>query len=445
MPLFFFSLFACVLVILSSPSFLPLIENDSFSYINNESIRLSLYPYLIDLFGENLKMVVYFQIIVFSVSIASIVLALKKKKICSILILIFLILILVNIYYTSFTKTILTESLFISFINLSVAVIIVYKDTKFKNILSILLGLFLGLIISLRHEALIIALFISCMLIYFEISKNNKRIIIFLLMLLTVPTFEINKFYSENITRDSVIEKIIKGKIFMLSGFEDFDYSRLSFMQQSYIDESIASSKKINSFLNQIKNPYLRNNLYSDYEVVAQYQLDEFANTDIFENGKYTKEFEKNLLIDIIKSNPTIFIKLSLHHYLTLWMPGGKQIFLDKSITKNKSEIPFDELLMKSSGEIKSLRSIFILLALIFFQILMIFSVISLVFVMINLFNKRFTDDIYFSCFTLIIHSHLLAISFLNIGSPRYLMPVYSLILICLILALDKYLIKKYK
>lgn len=264
-------------------------------------------------------------------------------------------------------------------------------------------------------------------------------------MLLTVPTFEINKFYSENITRDSVIEKIIKGKIFMLSGFEDFDYSRLSFMQQSYIDESIASSKKINSFLNQIKNPYLRNNLYSDYEVVAQYQLDEFANTDIFENGKYTKEFEKNLLIDIIKSNPTIFIKLSLHHYLTLWMPGGKQIFLDKSITKNKSEIPFDELLMKSSGEIKSLRSIFILLALIFFQILMIFSVISLVFVMINLFNKRFTDDIYFSCFTLIIHSHLLAISFLNIGSPRYLMPVYSLILICLILALDKYLIKKYK
>ena len=50
-------------------------------------------------------------------------------------------------------------------------------------------------------------------------------------------------------------------------------------------------------------------------------------------------------------------------------MPGGKQIFLDKSITKNKSEIPFDELLMKSSGEIKSLRSIFILLGLIFFQI----------------------------------------------------------------------------
>ena len=445
MPIFFLSLFACIFTIISSPSFFPLIESDSFSYINNESIRLSLYPYLIDLFDENLKSVIYFQIIIFSISIASIVLALKEKKTSFILILIFLFFILANIYYTSFTKTILTESLFISFINFSIAVIIVYEDTKFKNILSILLGLFLGLIISLRHEALIIALFISCMFIYFEISKNNKRIIIFLLTLLIIPTFEINKFYSENITRDSVIEKIIKGKIFMLSGFEDFDNSRLSLMQQSYIDESIASSKKINSFLNQIKNPYLKNNLYSDYEVVAQYQLDEFANTDIFENGKYTKEFEKNLLIDIIKSNPTIFIKLSLHHYLTLWMPGGKQIFLDKSITKNKSEIPFDELLMKSSGEIKSLRSIFILLALIFFQILMIFSVISLVFVMINLFNKRFTEDIYFSCFTLIIHSHLLAISFLNIGSPRYLMPVYSLILICLILALDKYLIKKYK
>ena len=118
-------------------------------------------------------------------------------------------------------------------------------------------------------------------------------------MLLTVPTFEINKFYSENITRDSVIEKSIKGKIFMLSGFEDFDYSRLSYMQQSYIDESIANSKKINSFLNQIKNPYLRNNLYSDYEVVAQYQLNEFTNNKS-ENDIYTREFKKNLLIDIV-------------------------------------------------------------------------------------------------------------------------------------------------
>ena len=80
MPLFFFSLFACVFVIFSSPSFFPIIENDSFSYINNESIRLSLYPYLIDLFEENLKRVIYFQIIVFSISIASITLALKKKK-----------------------------------------------------------------------------------------------------------------------------------------------------------------------------------------------------------------------------------------------------------------------------------------------------------------------------------------------------------------------------
>jgi len=442
MPIFFLSLFACIFTIISSPSFFPLIESDSFSYINNESIRLSLYPYLIDLFDENLKSVIYFQIIIFSISIASIVLALKEKKTSFILILIFLFFILANIYYTSFTKTILTESLFISFINFSIAIIFVYEDSKFKNILSILLGLFLGLIISLRHEALIIALFISCMFIYFEIAKNNKRIIIFLLTLLIIPTFEINKFYSENTTRESVIEKSIKGKIFMLSGFEDFDYSEFSLIQQSYIDEYIASSKKINGFLNQIKNPYLRNNLYSDYEVVAQYQIDELTNIGIFENPIYSKEFEENLLIDIIKSNPFNFIKLSFYHYLTLWMPGGKQIFLDKSITKNKYEIPFDTLLMKSSGEIKSLRSYFILLGLVFFQILMIFSIMSLVFIIINLFNKRFVQDIYFSCFTFVIHIHLLAVSFLNIGSPRYLMPVYSLILICLILTIDRYLIK---
>ena len=80
MPLFFFSFSFSTLIILFSPSFLPLIENDSFTYIRNESIRLSLYPILIDLFNENLKLVVYFQIIVFSLSISSIAVALKKKK-----------------------------------------------------------------------------------------------------------------------------------------------------------------------------------------------------------------------------------------------------------------------------------------------------------------------------------------------------------------------------
>ena len=45
-------------IIYNSFSFFPILENDSFSYINNESIRLSLYPLLIDILNNNHKLII---------------------------------------------------------------------------------------------------------------------------------------------------------------------------------------------------------------------------------------------------------------------------------------------------------------------------------------------------------------------------------------------------
>ena len=61
--------FISLIIILFSPSLFERLENDSYSYINNENIRLSLYPLLIDIFNTNYEYLVTLQIFTLALSI----------------------------------------------------------------------------------------------------------------------------------------------------------------------------------------------------------------------------------------------------------------------------------------------------------------------------------------------------------------------------------------
>ena len=67
------------LIIYNSFSFFPILENDSLSYINNESIRLSIYPLLIDTLNNNHKLIIFFQISYLSLSIVALIYGLMKN------------------------------------------------------------------------------------------------------------------------------------------------------------------------------------------------------------------------------------------------------------------------------------------------------------------------------------------------------------------------------
>ena len=84
--------------------------------------------------------------------------------------------------------------------------------------------------------------------------------------------------------------------------------------------------------------------MISDYEGLAQYQLEDILNEDEKQIIKGTEFVEKELLIKIIKKNPYDYFKLTLSHYLSLWMPGGKQIFLDKIVSQ---DVPYLKQLKK--------------------------------------------------------------------------------------------------
>ena len=75
---FLFLFFISLSIIFYSPSFFEILENDSLSYINNESIRFALYPSLIDFFETNYNYVIIFQVIFLALSIVFLVQVLSE-------------------------------------------------------------------------------------------------------------------------------------------------------------------------------------------------------------------------------------------------------------------------------------------------------------------------------------------------------------------------------
>ena len=96
----------------------------------------------LDLLGIDL---IFFQKIFLSLSITVLLYLIKKKTNFYFSIIVY-VLIVSNIYYTSFSKTILTESLFLSLINLSIFFLFNLK-TKLNLIF---FSLFCGIIASLK-------------------------------------------------------------------------------------------------------------------------------------------------------------------------------------------------------------------------------------------------------------------------------------------------------
>ena len=132
-----FSTFLVFLVITISPQLLSEIQPDSNDYLMNNGTRKSLYV-LISIFFEKFEFeLISAQKVMLSFSITFLYYALRKNEINLILSLIYVIAVIFNIYYTSYSKTILTESFFFSFINLGAGMILLHKkNNKFFFFLS---------------------------------------------------------------------------------------------------------------------------------------------------------------------------------------------------------------------------------------------------------------------------------------------------------------------
>ena len=241
-------------------------------------------------------------------------------------------------------------------------------------------------------------------------------------------------FYKNNDIRKNVLGEVILGKTFFLSGKPNFKIEDYPESYKSILQKSKNYFGEIHYSLNKIENFPTKVELQSDYEVVAQFQF--YDELNIEEKKVYREMYNNKLLVFgyLLKNNFVDYFDLSISHFFGQWVAGFKQEYL------KKNDLPKQEQLFFSSGGInikdymiiKIGRNLIILLF-IFFQIIFLISLTKFIL------NKKYFS-IYFMIFTQI---YLLVVSFVNISTVRYLMPVYPIIILSCLIFLNEMVQKK--
>ena len=327
-----------------------------------------------------------------------------------------------NIYYTSFSKIILPESIFFSLFNL--AIVFVFCNEKKINL--IIFALICGCLASLKPIGIPISLFLI-FLLSIRIKKIS-RILLTLTFFSIPPIGENLSFYSKFQERETVFKMSVVGKLFLLSGKDSFIINKYPENLNQLLNKTKVEFRPIHKFLESLDNIFLKTELLADYEVVAQYQ------TFNFESIKQM-DFDKRLLFNnstgiffqIIKHNFYDYLLLSFQHYIGNWSIGSKVRLLQKI----KPEIPRYAELIKSSGPMNLPN--FQLLELAQYLFLSLFFIVTIFTCYIILSICRIIKSkISYVDFSLIclLQIYLLLICLTNVSTPRYLMLVYPMIIL---------------
>ena len=433
----FFLLLLTFLIIDLSPFLLSKIQPDSSDYLNFRPQRQTTYYILIQVL-EFLKIdLIFFQKLFLSISIIAVFYFIKKKTNIFFSIAAYLF-IISNVYYTSFSKTILTEVFFFSFINL--AIFFVFDLKKKYNLM--FFSFCCGMISALKPIGVPVALILIIIGIV-QIRKINQFFLI-LIFFLTPNIIENIFFYSNFSKRETVFKHSVAGKLFILSGKDSFEINNYPENLRQLLLASKAEFKPVHQYLDKIDNIFLKSELLSDYEVIAQFQTFNFESVKKI-NFDRQIIFDNSLIIffQVIRNNLTDYLKLSFSHYLGSWSIGAKVRFLEKNNTK----IPKYEELKLSSGPMNLPDLKLIELAQYFFLILFfILTFYSFIFCLslLGIIKKKLDFQIFSIIF--LIQSYLILICLTNVSTPRYLMPIYTILIVLLIdfLSQIQKLIKKY-
>ena len=434
-PKYFYFLIFCFtyLIINISPSLISSSQPDSSTYTDFDMTRTSIYPYVIDILEKFNINLFFFQKLLLSSSIVFLIYSLVIRNVNSYLIILFFFGLTFNFFYTSFSKTILTESIFFSFINISFAIFVLGKNKNF--LINFILGISIGFIITIKSIGFSMGMSLTIILfIYFVKEKLYKNIFVIVLGLFLVICLENFLFFKNHDQRKSVLPIAIVGKVFFLSGNDSFDIENFPEKFIDIIAESKSSFKPVSLFLKKINNPILRADLTADYEVVAQYQFLKFktpVEKKFNERNIFDHSYE--LLIPLLKYNFKEYFILSCTHYLGMWSTNSKEIFLKNYLEKNFIKQPLEQEFQNASGGIKKINSkLLIYVQLLFLGLFLCFILLTFYSIYLIL-KKKFFENIYI--ITLIITSqvYLVLTSFANVATIRYLMPIYPLILLSLI------------
>ena len=144
---------------LIAPSYFPLIEADSESYIHFSSYRPALYPVFLKVFigvGFDLGQITYVQLALLSLALIVLLAALLRAGVPRIMIVVFVIGLGASPYFSTFFRTIMTEALFCAVMMMGLGFWIDYFRTGKAAALA-WTGLCVGVAIGVRPAAITLA------------------------------------------------------------------------------------------------------------------------------------------------------------------------------------------------------------------------------------------------------------------------------------------------
>ena len=396
------------------------IQPDSQSYMNLNETRQTSYFFISKVLNWLRIDIITFQNVFLSFSIVLLVYFIREKT-NVFFSLVSYIFIVSNTYYTSFSKIILTESIFFSFFN--IAIVLFFSNTKKKKL--IIFALICGCLASLKPIGIPISLFLI-FLLSIRIKKISQKL--YMLVFFSIPLIAENLyFYSKFNERETVFKNVVVGKLFLLSGKDSFIVSKYPENISQLLRKSKAEFKPVHTFLDSLDNILLKTELLADYEVVAQYQAFNFDSIKQI-------NFDKRILFDnslgifsqILKHNFLDYLHLSFQHYIGNWSIGSKV----RRLQHIELEIPRYQELIKSSGPMNIPNLQLIEFAQLVFLLLFLIVIIFTLFVIL-IFCRVIKSQIAHIDYNLIclLQLYLLLICLTNVSTPRYLMVVYPMII----------------
>ena len=422
-----------------SPPFFDRLQPDSGGYLSGDQSRTILYHFILKV-CENLNLdIIFFQKILLSLSIVSLLFFLKEQKTNSYILISFFLLVNLNYYYTSYSKTVLPESIFFSLINF--AIINLFHLNRYINFISF--GLLLGLIFSIKPIGMVIS--IVFFFFSFLFNQNLKKILLMCLLFYVPILTESFLFNLKHDYRDTIFKYSVAGKLFILSGEDNFNINKYPNNLKALLTKTKKEFKQVHDFLDNIDDKLLQKELLSDFEVLAQFQtfkLNSVKSID-FDQQTLFSDYKKIAYL-ILKNNFREYFLLSIDHYLGNWSVGSKVRFLNNPQTKNI--IPLYDELLKTSGKMNLPDLKLIIIAQFFFLILFLTLTLKTFRLLFDLFKPyKKSTDLHNLFYISLSQVYLLSISFTNVSTPRYLMTIYPILIIILLSVVNLFFQSKKK
>ena len=394
------------------PNFYSLIQPDSYSYITGDNTQKHLYTTIIKTFtnvDNNFDYLISFQKILLISSILFLFIILSKNNLF--LASLFLVLLILNISYICYSNVVLTESIFFSFLNFFLGFILFYEKTK-KEILIYLACFCLGGLYAIKSIGFVIT--VPFFLIIFFCYKKKKRILISTLFLCLLPLIESFHYYvlSENKSRQSVLDNAFLGKIFIVSGLDN--NAIFTTKEEIFLKNIIHKSQKVHKHLDTISNPIKKNIFYQNYEVYGQFNLNK--------KKELNSEEIKELFLKLVLHNKLDYLKLSINNYFFSWIPLG--VMSQKYLIKELKDVPIENLTFGGKGlnlSYSLVNFIMISFGILFF----IFHLQILISLKKIICRKHNVLDLVL----LATPIYMLTYSVINVGTFRFFLPVYPLVL----------------